>query len=493
MRALVRIAKRHKKKLIFSLVVFGGGYFTVKYGVNMLLDYVVSQGASQMASGEFLVMRKHKHYLTIKQTSDEAISELLNSLNEQIRASLPVEELLESLKKKPTVNKLEIWENLKLMSLSKVLVEIYAVSMLALFIKIELNIIGAHLFIQDSNNSNSSFASLLNMDVDDAGLEKQIIDSKASTALDDLNNQQSCVLTPDIQKQYLGNIENFVRIGLPNLINKMQLLCEQTFKPVNLKTDMSVDTLAEKFDLIRQKLESRDLDLTKAAVDANESITTIDLDKLDEIVAVPDGDDDQILNKSFCADDSVAKSGDKEEETYLFACKYLLPDVHQIATGQEMAVAVANGPKSEEETLASLNMETYDIISSADCRKTLSSLIELLIGEYFNHLTSVMVQQIMSADIDHSEKITISMPFAKMIPILNKLNMIESHHSNQLIDKLLDNACLNIFSANIYEAFSFDPSKAAPKPAAGESEASKLPNALKSLASADSLMTRLLF
>ena len=93
---------------------------------------------------------------------------------------------------------------------------------------------------------------------------------------------------------------------------------------------MSVDVLAEKFDLIRQKLESGDLDLKTT----NESIT-IDLEKIDEIVAVSD---DQMLNKSFYAEDSITRPDDQEVEPYLFACKYLLPDVHQVRNPLDRAL-----------------------------------------------------------------------------------------------------------------------------------------------------------
>lgn len=90
---------------------------------------------------------------------------------------------------------------------------------------------------------------------------------------------------------------------------------------VNLKESLSVDALAEKFDLIRQKLESGECDLKPSSSSETESIT-IDLDKIDEIVVVPG---DQILTAGEKA---------KEEEPYLFACKYLLPDVRQVSASE---------------------------------------------------------------------------------------------------------------------------------------------------------------
>ena len=95
---------------------------------------------------------------------------------------------------------------------------------------------------------------------------------------------------------------------------------------------MSVDILAEKFDLIREKLESGEsgIKIDHETTDRTESIT-IDLDKIDEIVVVPN---DQSLNSSLKIVDDDAMSSAKqndEEEPYLFACKYLLPDIHQVS------------------------------------------------------------------------------------------------------------------------------------------------------------------
>lgn len=78
---------------------------------------------------------------------------------------------------------------------------IYAVSMLTVLVKIELNIIGAHLFIENS--------------------------------ADDLSfNVNSSVqrLPATVQQKYLGHVENFVKNELYRLIEKIEAFTEEVFR-----------------------------------------------------------------------------------------------------------------------------------------------------------------------------------------------------------------------------------------------------------------------
>ncbi len=80
---------------------------------------------------------------------------------------------------------------------------VYAVSMLTALVKIELNIIGAHLFIENS--------------VDD-----------------DLSKRQNMPvvrgLPASVQQRYLGHVENFVKSELYRLIEKIETLTEEVFR-----------------------------------------------------------------------------------------------------------------------------------------------------------------------------------------------------------------------------------------------------------------------
>ena len=75
MSSVIRVARRHKKKLIFMVVVFSGGYLGLRYLRNKL-EEALSFPNQDLS---FLKLKKCEHYMTIKQTSDEAIIDLMKT------------------------------------------------------------------------------------------------------------------------------------------------------------------------------------------------------------------------------------------------------------------------------------------------------------------------------------------------------------------------------------------------------------------------------
>ena len=73
MSMLINFGRRHKKKLIFTVVFVGGTYLGIRHTIRKLKEHLLfSTTSSALMNERFLSMRKHEHYLTIKQTSDQA-------------------------------------------------------------------------------------------------------------------------------------------------------------------------------------------------------------------------------------------------------------------------------------------------------------------------------------------------------------------------------------------------------------------------------------
>lgn len=393
MSALVNFAKRHKKKLIFTVVFFGGGYWGIKYSFNKLTEsFLLASNSANLANDEFISMRKHEHYLTIKQTSDEAILELIKSMIDQINQYFASEDLLEELKSKPS-NRLEIWEKLKIISVSKALTNIYALALLALFLKVELNIIGAYLFLSNSFTD----ISLINL-------------NNSIENTEELLEQQDHALSANVQQKYLENIEIFVKKGLPNLMKKIYKLTEEEFKDVNLKENLTVEILSKKFENIREKLEK------------------------------PTNNTDSFINSylltHFNMNDVTFSNFDlspiKHNE---------VPKVNRIF-------------KSDDEILFNLNLETYDILNCKDFYQCFKSLVNYFSNELLNSLTSSIITQLMQNEMNGTEKIEASLPYAKLIPVFDKYYLTYNQPNSVVLKNMLNDINLCIFSANIYEAFS---------------------------------------
>lgn len=379
---MIKFAKRHKKKLIFTIVLFGGGYCGVKYTIYKLKKFLLmSTTTSNLVDEQMLSMRKTEHYLSIKETSNQGVLSLVKSMQAKINEQLSSDELLEQLKQKP-VNKLAIWETLKIKCLSRCLANIYATALLTLFIKIELNIIGAYLFLSNSHSS-----------------EHNVTEEWSAEFI----QQQENTLSAQLQQKYLENIENFVNTGLPNLIALIENFCDEEFSSISLKESLTVDFIGQKLETIQGRINA------------------------------------EIFNF---------------EEQEDFFSKHMLSNLDLGDNSYKLMLWNENKQiRSDEEVLLSLNLETYDILTSQDFRTVLSSLVDMFANEYLNTLSAQIVQQLVSTEAaPKATMLSQSMAFARLIPILNTSNSI--FEMNSMKNRMLNDSKLNIFSENIYEAFS---------------------------------------
>ncbi len=180
-----------------------------------------------------------------------------------------------------------------------------------------------------------------------------------------------------MQQRYLGNIDVFVKRGLPALMDSILALTEEEFKKytvlnfqnhhltsfnlkciylsVSLKEHFSIELLSQKFDNIRVKLEKNQKN--------NDSFATFYL--LNDFNA-----HDFIFNEF---ENSPNKSGNSKSSPKKF--------------------------KSDDEILFDLNLETYDILNSNDCQLCIKSLLNYFSSEILNNLTSSMVNQIIQNEM----------------------------------------------------------------------------------------------
>lgn len=64
---------KQTNKQIEIVLMSKGGYYGIKYSIRKLTEsFLLNTNAANMTNENFLAMKKHEHYLTIKQTSDDA-------------------------------------------------------------------------------------------------------------------------------------------------------------------------------------------------------------------------------------------------------------------------------------------------------------------------------------------------------------------------------------------------------------------------------------
>uniref|UniRef100_A0A1A8I2U3 Peroxisomal biogenesis factor 3 n=1 Tax=Nothobranchius kuhntae TaxID=321403 RepID=A0A1A8I2U3_NOTKU len=119
-------------------------------------------------------------------------------------------------------NKLEIWEDLKIISFTRTIVAIYSTCMLVVLLRVQLNIIGGYLYLDNS-------------------VGKSVTNPLAPA---------------DVQQQYLSSIQHLLGDGLTELITVVKRAVQRSLGSVSLKQSLSLLELEQQLSWIRAEVES---------------------------------------------------------------------------------------------------------------------------------------------------------------------------------------------------------------------------------------------
>ncbi|XP_065911676.1 peroxisomal biogenesis factor 3-like [Dysidea avara] len=133
---LCSFCKRHKWKLATVSIVCTGGYVGYKCLRGWLEKYRDEQTTAQMES-----LRMLQSFETNMSTCNNMIISLLQEVRSAVNEQLNSKKITASLKSKPT-NKVELWNELKIISFAQYLVVGYACSMLVVFLRVQMSILG---------------------------------------------------------------------------------------------------------------------------------------------------------------------------------------------------------------------------------------------------------------------------------------------------------------------------------------------------------------
>lgn len=170
--------KRHRKKILVTGVLAGGTYALAK-----IISWKLDEWQQAKLLEYSIQAKKQFHFESTQRTCTMTFMSFLPNLRNTIAEHLNTEELLEKLKSKPA-NKLEIWEQLKILSMSRFLCSVISNVMLLVLLRIELNVIGGYMLIASLKDDSIGVMSEMN----------------------------------DVQLQYLNNVRYFLERELLKLI-----------------------------------------------------------------------------------------------------------------------------------------------------------------------------------------------------------------------------------------------------------------------------------
>ncbi|XP_026875122.2 peroxisomal biogenesis factor 3 [Electrophorus electricus] len=209
--------KRHKRKFIFAGAFVGGVYLLGKYAQAKIQELQEREAVEYISQA-----RRQLHFESNQRTCNMTVLSMLPTLREAIMHHLHSESLTALLKSKPA-NKVEIWEDLKIISFTRSIVAVYSACMLVVLLRVQLNIIGGYLYLDNSVTKNGT----------------------------------TPLAPPEVQQQYLSSIQHLLGDGLISLITVVKKAVQEVVGPVSLKQGLSLQELEQHVVRVRQLVEDR--------------------------------------------------------------------------------------------------------------------------------------------------------------------------------------------------------------------------------------------
>lgn len=241
--AVKNFLQRHKRKFIVTGAVFGSLYLLLSYAQKRLREWQEKE-----AKKFFELTRKKQHFESTERTCNQTILTLSKIVSESILRLLNTEEIIQKLQDNPD-NKLALWDQMKIMIFTRICVLSYALSILNVTLRAQLNIIGGYLY-RDSVQEG-----------------EPLIDS-------------------ELQAKYLSLCHHFVGPGVEDLSKQIEKAVKRVVEPISLKKKITLQEVEQIFWSIQTILctDTNDGDPIKKMVHYLVDHTEINDAKFDTIV-----------------------------------------------------------------------------------------------------------------------------------------------------------------------------------------------------------------
>ncbi|KAH8379260.1 hypothetical protein KR009_003949 [Drosophila setifemur] len=131
---------RHRRKFIVTGVLVGGTIYAARYAQRRLVEFQEKQ-----AREFFERTRRMHHFESTEKTCNQVILGMGEEMCQAVLRECSTDELLEQLRQNPK-NKLELWEDMKIVSFTRLATFVYASSMLVIALRVQLNLLGGYIY-----------------------------------------------------------------------------------------------------------------------------------------------------------------------------------------------------------------------------------------------------------------------------------------------------------------------------------------------------------
>ncbi|ESQ48095.1 hypothetical protein EUTSA_v10020989mg [Eutrema salsugineum] len=264
--------RKHRRKILVTTSCLGSGYLLYKlYNAHTRkLADLERELANERENDEIIKTQMKSHFENIQMIADTTtLPHALRHLSSRIVEEIDVSSIMERLSKgKGTLTppeKLQLWNELKILSFTRMVLSLWSVTMLSLYIRVQVNILGRHLYIDTARGLGSSHL-LEELDLIDRDDEQKFLTSADYLATNGMpsliSNMKSAVkevlkgkqlkdvlTTRVLQDNVIRILDVFMSTGSPHLwVDYLMVAQDTTMLPRDTTTDVSSsDTTVTKF------------------------------------------------------------------------------------------------------------------------------------------------------------------------------------------------------------------------------------------------------
>lgn len=140
--------QRHRNKFLVTGVFVTSAYLASRYA-----QYKIREWQERETKDFLQKTRKSQHFQSTERTCNQTIMSLSLTLNDTLAKIINTEDIVIELRSNPP-NRIDLWDSLKIQVISRVSTLVYANTLLAIVLRIQLNLVGGYLF-KDTNAINS--------------------------------------------------------------------------------------------------------------------------------------------------------------------------------------------------------------------------------------------------------------------------------------------------------------------------------------------------
>lgn len=414
MESVKDFVQKNRKKIFITSGIFGGVYLIGRFAKGKLKELQETMALDQITRENIKKRYQRNQFDCLTTTANflpillEEISAAYNveiittrlqhTKNTNIRNNSEDQEDTERLQALEKKTKRELWEELKIMSFTRLIASVYIINLIALLTYLQINLIGRYVYIDSVITLNHN---------------KNDTDSTTkSTKEKEFNpTETSQGLSTEIQAKYLAFSYYLIHVGWKELAERVKEETEKEIGPLLLNGKITFENLVEIVNKIRMNIEGTS----------------------------------EIPSKS-------RKYKDLNKNLYM--TNYIINDEK---IDNKILATVTNDDKVViDEKLKNLLNETRDILESKDFSAVLSSCLNDSFDSLFMILkpTFVDTQNMDTESADTTNAPTKEILLAQMLPFITKsLYSVFYGVPNPFLEIIKDNMMQQRFSAIIYSSF----------------------------------------